>query len=270
MKSLTPEETLHYWIEERLRVMEFHDTGEEKPWSADPVFQTTYFCNVRREDDKVTKWIRRVFDNSDRMCAASNMMMARLVNKPESLEKLGWPWYDFHPRKWHEVMSKKGAWGGAYIVSTNGRAMPKHEYISDVLDSAWRHNEKWGSTIGRGTLSGAHSAIQAVQGFGSFLSAQVVADLKNTKGHPLAEAPDWYLWSAHGPGSLRGLGWYFDTKVTPTLYEDAMRQVWADLPDNLKKEVMCRQNLQNCLCEFDKYMRVSTGTGRSKRKYHGV
>ena len=30
------------------------------------------------------------------------------------------------------------------------------------------------------------------------------------------------------------------------------------------------QDLQNCLCEFDKYMRILHGTGRSKRGYPGV
>jgi hypothetical protein len=30
------------------------------------------------------------------------------------------------------------------------------------------------------------------------------------------------------------------------------------------------QDLQNCLCEFDKYERVRLGEGRPKAKYNGV
>ena len=35
-------------------------------------------------------------------------------------------------------------------------------------------------------------------------------------------------------------------------------------------DILSMQNLQNCFCEYDKFMRVTEGTGRSKRKYNGM
>jgi hypothetical protein len=52
-----------YWIKERETVRNLKEMGLPKPWSIDPVFQVTYFCNVNREHDKVTRWIRENYDH---------------------------------------------------------------------------------------------------------------------------------------------------------------------------------------------------------------
>lgn len=267
-----------YWVTERESIRQKKDILKNpKPWSDDPTFQSVYFCNADREHDKVTMWIRERYQHRlDHapypVPSIPNMIMARLVNKPESLDALGWPWSRFHKDKWMEVMSQKGAWGGAYIVSTNGRAMPKHEYIAGLLEVAWQHFDAPTLASIPPTLSGHHKAIQRLQGMGSFMAAQVVADLKNTKGHPLANASDWHEWASHGPGSLRGLEWFHGHRVTPSNFMEALvsARQWCYTVDTGLVAHLCNQNLQNCFCEFDKYMRVSTGAGRSKRKYHGA
>ena len=78
-------EHLAYWIEERERIRELKEAGAPKPWSEDAIFQTTYFCNVRREDDKVTKWVRKNWP-----CGGSVglVVLARMFNLPEHLEEL--------------------------------------------------------------------------------------------------------------------------------------------------------------------------------------
>jgi hypothetical protein len=122
------------------------------------------------------------------------------------------------------------------------------------------------------TLKDAHELLSSsLEGFASFMAGQVVADLKNTKGHPLSKAEDWWTFSAPGPGSLRGLKWYFDRewKINHATYEDAMANVMYEIQDDLPYKI-CMQDLQNCMCEFDKYMRVKTGKGRSKRSYNGA
>lgn len=271
-----------YWVQERDCVRVLKEGGLPPPWSIDPVFQTTYFCNVDREHDKVTRWIREQYDylpDEYRVSMAlPNMILARMVNKPESLHEMGWPfdkwrpWADALCDGFLDVMSKKGSWGSAYIVSTNGRAMPKHEYIAGLLEQAFK---QFDGGVGAGvplTLAGWHTAIQAMPGMGSFMAAQVVADLKNTEGHPLQEAEDWHSWASHGPGSLRGLTWFHEKKITPRSFTEALVSArrWCHTNGHgALVEQLCNQNLQNCFCEYDKYMRVSTGTGRSKRKFNG-
>lgn len=128
------------------------------------------------------------------------------------------------------------------------------------------------------TLAQRYEDYTDFEGMGSFMAAQVLADLKNTPGHPLYEADDWYQWSAPGPGSLRGLEWFEGTRVRLRDYEYAMERVAAYIIDTPAAKHLGKtptdtrinmQDLQNCLCEFDKYMRVRNGTGRSKRGYPG-
>lgn len=268
-----PLEDLKFWIAERYAIYELKQQHQPKPWSDNKVFQETYFCNVHRENDKVTKWIRENYNPMTNTMPEFNMILARLVNKPSSLESMGWPflaWGIPQQAKFELWMGQPGAWGSAYIVSTNGRSMPKHEYISQLLTAAYSHLK--GLTLPT-TCQGAHAALMGVHGLASFMAAQVVADLKNTKGHPLNTAEDWWTFVAPGPGSLRGMAWVLDwEKVSPSQFMEAMawlrHEIDEWLPDSIPK--FCNQDLQNCLCEFDKFMRVTKGTGKSKRKYAGV
>ena len=271
MKNL---DNLIYWVSERDNILQRKSLGLEAPWSEDCTFQQVYFCNVRREDDKVTKWIRENYNQlvPESSTTEFNMMLARLVNKPSSLKEMSWPfpfWDDFYHDVFTSTMAKPKSWGGAYIVSTNGLSVPKHEYICDVLTAALPHFEQVRQAT---TLQTAHKALMGIQGLGSFMAAQVVADLKNTKGHALYNAEDWWDWCAFGPGSLRGMAWVNETeKCTPTEFQHCMPWLRERVDELLSPDIpkFCNQDLQNCLCEFDKYMRVSTGVGRSKRKYNG-
>ena len=123
------------------------------------------------------------------------------------------------------------------------------------------------------TLQEAHTALMEIRGLASFMAGQVVADLKCSEGHPLQNATDWRSFSSHGPGSLRGLTWFFEEKVTAKNYACKMQQAYVILEFELNEDTMnilSMQNLQNCMCEYDKFMRVSNNTGRSKRKYNGT
>lgn len=272
MSNLSNQEQLIYWINERYNIYKAKERGEEAPWSDNPVMQETYFCNVHRENDKVTKWIRDAFP-LNHPHPEFNMLLARLVNKPESLEKMGFPftqWGAEEQGSFLATMSCKGAWGSAYIVSTNGRAMPKHDYIVELLTELFEPIKYIGSAT---TLAAAHKRLMRLRGLGSFMAAQIVADLKNTPKHNLVLASDWSTWCAHGPGSLRGMAWTLGwEKVTPTEFQHSipwLREYVDEELDYNRIPKFCNQDLQNCLCEMDKMMRVSKGTGRSKRKYNG-
>lgn len=254
-----------------------------KPWSDDPVFQTTYFCNVHREDDKVTRWIRNYYSPFvDHPNFLYNIILARFINWPDTLEEIGFKELHAPLEILTSIRNRQDAgfkiWGSAYIVSTNGAAMPKPQYVVDHVLGALA-----GTVYGAGpghplygvppTLAACHGALVRFNGLGSFMAAQVVADLKNTRGHPLEDAKDWYDWCAPGPGSLRGIQWALGRKVSPSAFLEeahALREkVMPTLHPLVLERGLCMQDFQNCLCEFDKYMRVKTGTGFSKRNYNG-
>lgn len=266
--TVSPTEKLIWFINEREKVRIKKEAGKPPPWSKDRTMQVTYFCNVHREDDRVTRWIRRQYSANVLLPSfTANICMARLVNKIESLEALGYMG-TFNERKFRKVAGERQPfWGNAYVVTTHGQKMSKVDYAVGVLRPLWR--AKLRKDLEYVThLVTAHEILSTYEGFGSFMAAQVVADLKNTPGHPLQAAPDWHVWAAPGPGSLRGLGWCYERRVQPTEFADCIAVLWGMVASQVP--AMCMQDFQNCLCEFDKYMRVSTGAGRSKRKYNGA
>ena len=258
---------LLYWMEERERIRKAKEKGLPKPWTDDWVFKETYFCNVHREDDKVTKWIRdnwRMWGSERNHCIA--MAVARFVNKPETLGVLGYPMKGFDLPYCHMFTERmnQGGWGNAYLVSTGGKSMPKGAYVANVLSTLDRAS----GTLDFSTLQSTYRQLTLIDGIGSFMAGQIIADLKNTPGHQLQQAPDWMTWCSHGPGSLRGMAWLLGIdKCTPTKFyvhmEPLLGLLW-----NEDWEIHA-QDAQNCLCEFDKFMRVMKGTGKSKRKYNG-
>jgi hypothetical protein len=264
---------LAYWINERETVRMRRERGDPAPWSNDPAVANVRYCNVRREDDKVTRWLadnwRHVGPN-----ATLAMVMARMVNWIPTLKQFERPPTRADmARGWvascHDRMLKINGqkWTNAYTISTCGKKMGKEDYvfghvlpqvIGPCFDGLWE---------GCIMLADAHASLTRVDGLGSFLAAQVLADLKNTPKHPLAYALDWWDWSAPGPGSLRGLEAYYGARVTPKSYQQAIKTCHAEVAPLIKPVGRLHmQDFQNCLCEFSKYTRVLNG-GHARNGY---
>lgn len=285
LSALTRPELLLYWIQERNQIRLKKELELAKPWSEDVTFQNTYFCNVRREHDTVTKFIRSYYSPFVRETwYLYNIIFSRFINWPKTLEAIGY-------LRSHDPTSLVGQldglaaegkiWGGAYIITTHGLPMGKAAYLArNVLGATYMQQERLNWLTGyHGTpsCSAAHKALQTIEGLGSFLAAQVVADLKNTVGHPLYTAEDRDTFVAHGPGSMRGLQWFWQAEgvtITPrnfySYFQAAREYVDENWNGLLMGPPIDNQDLQNCFCEMDKYCRVSTGVGRSKRNYPGI
>ncbi len=247
--------------------------------SADPHMGLVRYCNVRREEDKVTKWIAENWrkPNAKSPMLGAGMALARMVNYIPSLQAIGkMPLNVLMLERAKEVLQVQRAnggkiWTSAYTISTNGHSMDKLDYVFDkVLRPVYEHMKDGYGGVLPGTLLGDyHEYLISFNGLGSFLAAQIVADMKNTDGNPLKEsAHDWQTWSAPGPGSLKGLTAYFGVRVGPSTYHARIKQCWAEvqflLPLDLQELHM--QDFQNCLCEFSKYCRVKEG-GHVRNKY---
>jgi hypothetical protein len=265
---------LIYWINERHKILRRRQAGLPKPWSEDPVMRGVYFCNVHREDDTVTKFIRKMYSPYvEHDYFEYNIILSRFFNFPPTLEALGYQ-VDHDPRTMFDIINQiQGKkWGNAYVVTTCGVKGDKLTYVLEEVmgrvDSAlWRIKEAAATHNCKATAR----VLEAIDGIGPFLTGQIIADLKNTNLHPLSDADDWASFVIHGPGSLRGLEWVMQTRITPRNFYIMFDMLRDKLFGRLDTEVgpLCAQDLQNCLCEFDKYMRVKNGTGRSKRLYNG-
>jgi hypothetical protein len=270
---------LAYWINQRY-LMKMRKEGRERgaqwQWKYgyhdDPHMGLVRYCNVHREDDKVTKWLAQHWRRKHH--EVWEIVLARMINYIPSLEELlksgemDWP----HEMDWiaYTLKARRGrgdkVFTSAYTISTCGQSMDKIDYVINVVCLAMQADSLVPFNFEK--LGTFHHELQQVKGLGSFLAAQVVADLKNTAGHPLQKASDWWTWAAPGPGSLKGLSEYFGKPVTASGFLPHIERCWEEVKPHINPEVppIHMQDFQNCLCEFSKYERVKKG-GHVRNKY---
>lgn len=269
---------LFYWIKERYSISQKKAAGKPKPWTNDPILQSYRFCSVHREDDTVTQWIRTNWrephDADPNLWFA--MAVARVFNNPTTLGVIGCPtpWgAKLHRRVVDYSGSRNGAiFNGAYRVVSAARPGPTAMVYCGLLDTLWSRRAK--APRAGAPLADLQSWLVQQEGFGTFLAAQVVCDTKyQTRWR---SAPDWDSFAAPGPGSRRGLARVWGLPVDYN-WKD---KEWGEALLILKEAVdplaakagippIHAQDLQNCLCEFDKYERVRLGEGRPRSKYSG-
>lgn len=267
---------LAYWINEREAMRHRRMAGAPPPWTNDPAMGTVRYCNVHREHDKVTQYIRNSRVYSGAAVPVGRVVLARMLNRITTLALVESAaavddWQEVKFRLYAARARGEKIWGNAYTISTCGKAMDKVDYVIDHVVSEVHDAEKLENLIGGGkwgTLNAAFNWLTELDGLGSFLAAQVVADLKNTPGHPLATAPDWHYFCAPGPGSLKGLTAYYGRPSTPGTFAKDIDQCYAEVMPLVANYVgeIHMQDFQNCLCEFSKFERVKHG-GKARNNY---
>jgi len=268
--ALTKE--LAHFITQRELARENHDAGKSRPWCDDEIINAYRFCNMQREYDRVTRWLKKSW--RDPYWRHENfipaMILARMVNWPPTLEAIGFPkkWDDNQIINAIHTQAEKGkAWTGAYVITTCGAAMDKALYV--VQTAAQARVIPPYTPSKDNTLAGLWTSLRGLDGLGAgFIAAQVVADVKYTP--LLEEAADWWTFAVPGPGSKRGLNRYFgyDTN-SPWAIENWRAHLLEMIEDT--QEFVHRQyhaqDWQNIMCEFDKWMRVKLGEGRPRSRY---
>lgn len=255
-------------------------SGNNPPWTKDPILQQYRFCNVYRELDTVTQWIATNWRKPN--AADENvwfaMVVARLVNWPPSLAQIRYPvpWIPMFFARAMNQRKKEGKkiFTGAYMIHADATAKgTKADYLAiRVLTPLWKDRDIIRPYAPEDSLQAFHQRLMKYRDMGSFMAGQVVADTKYTDG--LRDAPDWWTWAAIGPGSARGLSRVLNLPVTTKWKQEP----WLESLQHLRKLVnksiendmdeLHAQDLQNCLCEFDKYERVRLGEGRPRALYN--
>lgn len=269
-----------YWIRQReqIRILkEKYPEGIEGGYSSDPIFNTYHFCNVRREDDRGTKEIRAVVqhyfpvedtDMATISCLPTIYLMARLFNHAPTLELVllatdhGASIEEaFEQLKEYRDAGNK-IFNPAYVVSTAGEAMDKIDYVLRLVLAAQR------VIIPTDSLAAAHAALSSIAGLGGtgFLAGQVVADLRNDRYLVAAAAEK--DWCCPGPGSMQGLDFMYESATTKGNFHNRIVALYTEMPDDIWDMNIHAQDLQNCLCEFGKYMRLSNPRLKSRKRYY--
>jgi hypothetical protein len=266
------------WIERREAVRRAKAAGQPWPWTQDPPLQQWRWCNVRRMDDRVSlALLRRWYAPSatDAATALVSACLARLVNWPDLLMAItaGETFALRHLERARERLQARAEDGekvftGAYVVPGRpgeGKVLTVVNHARNVRDGAAK---LWGSSM-RQTWAN----LTRLDGLGSFLAGQMVADLAALPAG--AGWTDVRTWAPLGPGSARGINRVFgrpkDKAVSQGQFEQELpfligmlrpriEEIWADRD-------LIAMDVQNCLCEFDKYRRLTLGEGSVRARY---
>jgi 5-hmdU DNA kinase-like protein len=274
-----------YFITERESIRRRREAGEPAPWTTDPILRDYRFCNVRREDDAVTRHISQVWrephKNDPHLWFA--MAVARFINWPATLDVLPYP-VPFVREDFRSVLKGRmerlrrdeSLFGPAYKIPCGKKGQATVDYLADdVLYPLWKSRENLTPKPGN-TLEAMCGRLRDFNGLksGGFMAGQVIADWKYVE--PLRSAPDFGSFVVSGPGSKKGLnrilGQPVDAPWTESAWQTAFRRFEAAIRPELQRiglgDLHC-QDLQNVLCETDKYLRTKLGEGKPKRRFAG-
>tara|TARA_B000000475_G_C15978393_1_gene439986 strand:- start:448 stop:1293 length:846 start_codon:yes stop_codon:yes gene_type:complete len=266
------------YINERHQIYCRRQAGIQAPWTEDPIIKEFSFCNVFRELDSVTIWLRKNWKEpyADHPNLPFAMSVARQINWPETLQEIGFP-EEWNPDRVKAIMQgrmDKGekVYTGAYMLTGTLGGTKVEQTIDKILTPLYENQPE----IHPDSLQKTWSEYLRYAGFSGFMAYEVVTDLRHTKY--LGNARDIYTWANPGPGAKRGLNRIHGRELTwrPTRghvgyigWNCEMKDLLSESPKYLEPHVpsLEMRDIEHCLCEFDKYERVRLGQGRPRAKY---
>lgn len=265
----------------------------QSPWTDDEILRAYRFTNVYRELDPGTQYVIQNILEADapRQDKIFNVMLYRLIGRLETHDYLGFQSLDdFDAEEFEERLKHrrddlgKTVFTGAYMVSGYNQmgSSDKVENIAALFHEIVTNSTFFEQVLTAESLEDAYDLIRTQQGFGNFLSYQVLMDLLYYVDYYDGDAVLTFSpndWSSPGPGAKKGLK-QLVTEFNGFNRLDVMRwlrqhqqqefdRLELDFPyletqkgDQLKLSLA---NIQNCLCEFYKYHKILNSNGRARR-----
>lgn len=274
VRKLSPYKRLLYFINERESIRRKRELRINPPWTDDEILGSYRFCNVRRMDDKVSKWLYNNWykpykDHPNTLLA---VVLARHFNLSSTLEAIGFP-EEWLPEVAKRILKDMKArkvilFNNAYIIRADAKYPNKYE---SVIDETVQQFVDDPPKLDTSSMQACTETVMAYRNLAGFMAGQVVADLR------WAVSGGWrdrYTYAPMGPGSKRGMNRLQGRKEDhPLSQEDFLKELQETvslLEGDLSVDITKRLELmdyQNCMCEYDKYTRVLTGEGKPKQRY---
>ena len=275
------------FLRERYRILLRRREGLPPPWTDDEVLRAWRFCNVRREDDRVTTWfrdrVRGPLADDPRVLFA--VVAFRWFNTIETGEAIR-PWL---MGDWDRdavldaldaaIVAGRHVFTGAFMISS-APGKPKHV---DVLDNlGWLRDNLL--VDGRATdetprtSEGMMRHLLRVPFLGNFSAYQAVVDLQQT--YLLRDSADRQTFTVAGPGCAKGIGlclrddpgWFRygsradQTAMTRTMIDLRGRSLASSELWPIEWPPFELSDVENGFCEYAKWRTGHSGL-RLKRRF---
>lgn len=279
-----------YFVYEREIMRVARDNGYTGPLTADPVLSRYRFTNIRRRDDRMSRWfitnlIDPAVEDGDQNLWFT-LLVARLINWPPTIQALidagviPCSPASFNADRFVEVLEGQKAkglkvYGGAYMVYPT---MKDPGGVKSQSIARWIIGDvvKRAPQIERVVFDFDHLSVCRIVtelskcfGVSTFIAGQVAADLSYT---PMGgDFTDLYTWAPLGPGSQQGLNQLYGKPKFHTWaqrdFNDALMRALGAIERELDITGMTLHDVQNTFCEYGKYARTVLGEGKPKTNY---
>lgn len=271
-----------YWINERQRIYLAKERGDPKPWTDDKILQDYKFTNVFREQDRVTRELRKRINKSDNQPMIFwKTCLFRMFNWPGTYDELKKHdlvnrWNEKEAKKITDQMlrDKKQVFTGAYIITNSGSTRKKNHLLCEALTSLWNARNVLPELMRKTrSLRRSTELLRAFPMIGYFVGYELVTDFRHTP--ILSGAEDIMTWANVGPGARRGCNRIFRGHFSENSRKDNLAEMQILLEKSrsgvLEAHVpsLEMRDIEHSLCEFDKYERVRLGEGRPRSRYDG-
>ena len=267
------------FMQERENVRLRKEADDPWPWTEDKILQEYKFTNVKRANDRTTRWFWKVLDEHAEepiRVQLFNCALFRYFGTIEFYEAVGWrnTWTvtdQLYVKEYAKtrLASKERVFTGAYVITNQGIKAPKQDVVVDHFLTPFWHECTNLVVIACKTNSWEAVAkeMMKLKGFGGtgFMTKEVLQDAIHTP--VLSDCIDRDTWCPIGPGARRGLNRVFERPLNETRKFDDMleelRELWKmqTLRWPLEWEALELHDIQFQLCEFDKYLRVMNNEG---------
>ena len=279
-----------YFVRERENIKLKRDAGLLAPWTDDDILHKYKFTNVRRADDRVSKWIitQLIEPNPLRQDLWFVLLIARLINWPPTLQRLiddgillrdagDFSTADFSASIEQFKAEGNKVYSGAYMLypTSKGHGQVKSISVGDyIIGSALENADEIDYEVWRNvpTVMDFVGALAKCYGISTFMAGQVAADLTYAEA-PLSNALDLLWFAPIGPGSTKGLNYLTGNPLGKSWKQDEFNTELMLIRSRMVDEMpefndTTLHDVQNCLCEFSKYARTVLGEGKPKTTYN--
>lgn len=231
---------------ERQIIYALKEAGVPRPWTQDSQFNTWYFCNVFRKQDKVTKWIidHLITPYADDKDLWKKLVLARRLSRLETLEGLEKidGFNDFNRAR--KFLMARVAAGIPIMTNAFMLGIPdpslgtnKVDYIFNLI-SFYEQVHILPEASHFSSIEACVYQLSKAPNMGGFMSYEVASDFTYCKQY-LSRANDIMTWANAGPGCRRGVNYVehgiADTKITQEdalMYMRSYLKEWQDYCDN--------------------------------------